>query len=44
VKEYGPEVLCPFTGQPEPTHRPAATGPWFCMACGATDHERVLAP
>jgi hypothetical protein len=39
VKEYGPDVMCTLTGQEEPTHRPGNEGPFFCMACGATDHE-----
>lgn len=40
-KEYGPEVLCPESNDVQSTHRPGNEGPFFCMACGATDHETV---
>jgi hypothetical protein len=40
--EYGPDVMCTSTGGVESTHRPAGSeDPWFCMACGATDHKRL---
>jgi len=38
MKTYGPEVLCTFTKDVASTHRPGNYGPFYCMACGETDH------
>lgn len=43
-KQYGPDVECTFTERDEATHRPGNSGPFFCMACGATDHEEAQQP
>lgn len=39
TKQYGPFVHCTFTGDIASTHRPANSGPFYCMNCGETDHE-----
>lgn len=40
MPEFGPMVECPETGEQEYTQRPpGGEGPWFCRACGSTDHE-----
>lgn len=41
AREFGPLVNCPETGTHEDSHRPGNSGPFFCKACGATDHEVV---
>jgi hypothetical protein len=41
TREFGPLVNCTFTGDYRDSHRPGSSGPFFCMACGATNHEAV---
>lgn len=38
MKQFGPDVICPSSHVVQFTHRPGNEGPFFCMACGSTEH------
>jgi hypothetical protein len=44
MKEYGPDVICPTSHVVQFTHRPGNEGPFFCEACGSTEHFRLSDP